>query len=464
MKYRDRDPLASFVAVYANDIDAYIPEFWAQEGLVLLEENMIAANLVHRDFENVLSRYGDVVNIRKPGQLEAIRKTDCEDVTVQDVSASSVQVTLNQHVHTSFLICDGQESMSDTDLIEEFLRPAMIAQARFVDHMVLGQYVQFLDGAVGELLGLDSTNAKSYLLAMRKLLNDRLIPFDSRLGILNTATETEFLNLPEFTQAQMVGDQGNALANATLGRKYGMDLWTAQNMPTVLATNTARTGTVDTGGAAIGDTTIPIAGITGALLVGSWISIDGLPYRVAGSTGGATPTAVTINAPGLSRAVAAGAPVRVVTPAAVNQVGGYPAGYMKEIAIDTTTVSPQVGQAVSFGTDPTSPIYSVLKATTTFVLLDRPLEEDLADNEAVNLGPAGNFSFFFTKNAIALVIRPLALPKAGTGALATTLNANSLSLRVVITYDGRKQGHLVTLDFLAGIKVLDKTLGAVLLG
>ncbi len=41
-----------FTACYENNLDAFIPELWAQEGLVMLEENMVMANMVHRDFED----------------------------------------------------------------------------------------------------------------------------------------------------------------------------------------------------------------------------------------------------------------------------------------------------------------------------------------------------------------------------------------------------------------------------
>ena len=37
-----------------------------------------------------------------------------------------------------------------------------------------------------------------------------------------------------------------------------------------------------------------------------------------------------------------------------------------------------------------------------------------------------------------------------------------MCMRVVMTYDGNKQGTLVTLDTLLGVKVLDKKLGAVM--
>ena len=55
---------------YANDNDAYIPERWAQEGLLLLEENSVTAALVHRDFEDEVREFGDVVNTRRVRQLQ----------------------------------------------------------------------------------------------------------------------------------------------------------------------------------------------------------------------------------------------------------------------------------------------------------------------------------------------------------------------------------------------------------
>lgn len=35
-------PSKPWVGVYENDIDAFIPELWANEGLMILVENMIA--------------------------------------------------------------------------------------------------------------------------------------------------------------------------------------------------------------------------------------------------------------------------------------------------------------------------------------------------------------------------------------------------------------------------------------
>jgi hypothetical protein len=177
----------------------------------------------------------------------------------------------------------------------------------------------------------------------------------------------------------------------------------------------------------------------------------------------------------LRRAVASGAAITTYTPGAVNQpspltsrgitvTDGYPIGWHREIAIDGFTVNPQIGQAVTFGVNNAS-VYTVIAVDSTLgITLDRPLEFAVADNAKVNIAPAGSYNLAFHRNAIALVTRPLALPRAGTGARSFVQNLDGLSMRATITYQGMSQGHLVTLDMLAGVAVLEPDLGVIMLG
>lgn len=456
-----------FVLAFDNSIQAFIPELWAQEGLAILEENMVMANLVHRDFENEIAIYGETVNTRKPGEFEAKRKGVNDDVEDQAATATNVEVKLNQHPHVSILIRDGEESKSMTSLVAEYLKPAMLAQARFVDEILLGQWVQFYNQSAGRLNVAGTTGE---LLEMRQILNENKAYMQGRNLILNPNTETDFLKLDIFTQAQQVGDNGTALREASLGKKYGFETFMCQNMASILAGNTVVTGAINNAaGYPAGTTSLTIDGLSAALPVNSWFTVagDDTPQRIISSTGGATPTAVVCY-PGLKRAVVDNAVITRYAPGAVNLGAGYAVGHSKAITVDGFSVAPQAGQMVTFGTSTSSdravnPHYTIIGTpTTTSILLDRPLEVALADNDTVNIGPAGNVNFAFHKNAIALVTRPLALPQSGTGARAAVINYNGLSMRVVITYDGKAQGHRVVLDFLCGVKVLDTALGAVL--
>lgn len=450
-----------FLTCYDNSIDAFIPEHWANESIALLVENMVVANLIHRDFEMEFAKFGDTVNTRQPAEMIAHRKTNADDVTVQDVSATNVPVVLNQHIHVSFLIRDGEETLSFKDLVETYLEPAVQAMARKVDLVVLGQYAQFLQNSAGTLGGLTSSNAIEYITNLRKVMNVNRAHMVDRNLILGPDAETKFLQNEAFTSAEKVGDEGTALREASLGRKFAFNIYMEQNMASVPADTTTGLGEVNNAaGYPIGTTVLTVDGFaSGEVEPGDWISINGIPYHVT-ATDNAIATSITLEY-GLRAAVVDNDDITVYDMGEVNNASGYPAGYAKTIVVDGSfTLS--VGQIVTFETSNVR--YVVIKTNgTTQVELDRPLEVALVDNDDMHIGPTGNFNLAFHRNALTLAIRPLALPRAGAGALAGMADYNGLTMRTVITYDGTKQGHLVTLDFLMGVKVLDTDLGAVLL-
>lgn len=447
--------------------DAYNPSMWANESIAILEENMVVANLVHRDFEPIIANYGDVVNTRKPGEFVVNRKTTADSVTVQTPTATSVPVVLNQHLHTSFMIMDGDQSKSFKDLVVEYLSPAMLSIARGIDQIVSAQVYQFLSNQGGQLNQLSGTNAETYLLGTRQVLNKNKAYVNNRNLVLSTVSETALLSDKNFTQAFAVGDEGTALREASLGRKYGFDIFMAQNMPYVDGTlQDIVAGAINNAaGAAVGATSLTVDGLSATIAAGTWLTVagDNTPVRVVSTTGGATPTAIVIT-PGLKTAALDNAVVTLYRPAAVNNAAGYAVGWVKPLVMDGVTNPPQVGQLVSLSA--TGEVYGIIEvlAGGTQILLDRPLETAVVDNQALFLGPNGSYNWAFHRNSVALVTRPLALPMQGTGARAGIANFNNLSMRVVMTYNGTLQGTLVTLDTLLGVKVLDKNLGAVMLG
>jgi hypothetical protein len=461
----------AFAPVYEGTVegypDAYIPELWANESIAILEENMVLGNLVHRDFENSLASYGDVVNTRKPGEFVAKRKTAADNVTVQTPTATSVPVVLNQHLHTSFIIKDADQSKSFKDLVTEYLSPAMLSIARSIDQILSTQVYQFLPNAAGQLGQISGTTAESFLLATRQVMNVNKAYVQNRNLVLGTVSETALLSDKTFLQAYSVGDEGTALREASLGRKLGFDIFMAQNTPysNPVVADQVKGAINNAAGYGVGAKSFTVDGFSAAISTGSWISVAGdyTPLQVTGTTGGATPTAIT-TAQGLQSAVADNAVVTVWGVGAVNNSGGYPVDYAKDIAFDTFTNAPQVGQGCTFASGTT--IYGIIAVDTVAgtLTLDRPLEAAISDNDKINLLPAGSYNLGFHRNAIALVSRPLALPMSGTGARAGVANFGGMSMRVTFTYDGNKQGTLVTLDTLLGVKVLDQKLGAILLG
>jgi hypothetical protein len=428
---------------------------------------------VHTDFRNEIANFGDVVNTRKPATFTAIRKVDTDDITVQDASADNIQVPLNQHWHTSFLLNDGALSKSFKDLRAEFLQPAVMSIAQAMDRVIFGQYPHFLANTEGKQDDYSSTTAKGYILDVHKRMNNNKVPLGGRNMFMCPNLEAETLKLDIFTAADQVGDGGTALREATLGRKLGFNMYMVQNMPSFAGQtqSTASAALVDNvGGYAAGSTLVHVDTAGSSLEVGQWIVFndDGTPQQITALGSLATQDIDVTIAPGLRRAVANDDTVRVYAQGAVNLTAGYASGWSKEIVVDGFTgAAVNVGQIVTFGTSTIK--YSVVSTTlssgnTVGIVLDRPLEAALANNDKVYTGPGGNYSLIMDRPAIALVSRPLALPESSLGARAAVANLGGFGLRVVMAYDPYKQGILTTVDVLAGIKVLDSQRGVVLIG
>ena len=457
-------PLRPWILVHANDNDALVPELWAQESLAILEENMVVANLVHRDFESEVAEYGDVVNTRRPSTFVSKRKTDTDDVTNQNAQATNVQVPLDQHHHVSFIIRDGEQSKSFKDLVSFYLQPALLAEAQAVDQILLGQVGRFLANKAGKL-GTDPS--RTTLLELGKVMNENKVPLAGRNLVIGPAPHAALLDIASIVEADKRGDAGTAMREASLGRVLGFDSFMCQNAITGLPSlSDTVTGAINkSGGEAVGATDVDVDGLSAAITAGTMFTIAGdmRPRRVTGTTGAGTPTNIEFT-PALDYAVADDAVVTLYDPGAINLSAGYAANWIKPMTVDAFTLAPQAGQLFTIGTGSDPAVYSaILEQSITEISADRALAAAVLNDATVNLYPAGSYSFAFHRNAVALVTRPLIQPIAGTGALSSVQSYNGLSIRVVIQYDSEKQGHRVTVDFLMGVGLLDVNLGAALL-
>lgn len=459
------------IVCFANDNDAFIPEQWAMEGLMQLEELMVVAKLVHRDFEPYVAKFGDVVNTRKPGEFKIRRKKDGDTLAHQDAVSTNVPVKLDQWFYNSFVIYDGEESKSFADLVTQYLVPSMRVIARGADRAILGRAHALLENRVGKLGKIAAGTAAGYVLDARETLNSNLAPVDeARALLLASTSETAMLKTDMFIKANERGDGGAALENARLGRIYGFDTFLAQNVASVRGGDTVA-GTI-TNAAAVGKTGSQPCTITGyPVVLGEYAVVEGdnQPNVITAATSVADTTAVTL-AGANKFATEALAPITVYKACAAK--GDYVAGHIGVVVLDgyTATKGPKIGQLLAFGTGTGRHVYTIIEAeenaagTEMSVYLDRPLAANVADKAAAFPGPAGDYNLALHRECLALVTRPLALPRAGSGALAGVAVYNDIPMRVTMQYDIDAGGTKVNCDMLAGIAVLDAKLGVVLLG
>lgn len=460
-----------------NDNDSMIPEIWAREALAVLESNMVMGNLVHRDYNDLVQGFGDVVNARRPSDFKAKRKVDGEDLETQDAQSPNIRVPLDQWLNVSFIIYDGEATKSMADLIDLYLQPAAKELAEQVDRTLAGQSARLMSNFAGRLTEMTKVNASDFVVEADEVLNTNRAPRSGRALVLSPRASALCKSNELFISAEKRGDSGSALETAELGQVFGFRTFMDQNV-TLVRTENADTalGVTDgaeAAGATVIETTVPFASVT----AGDYVVFEGegRPHRVASVADASSDADITL-VEGLVNAIDSGAAVTVYQEALVEVTGAddtlvnYPSGYHKRILVDTYTSGkhPQVGQWVTFGTGGSSHSYTitqvdVISATSSKITLDRPLDAQVNDEAPAFVGPAGSFNIALCRDAVAMVNRPLAPAPVRNGVSSFVASYNNMSLRVTFTYDGKAQGTRCTVDLLMGTAILDERQAVVLL-
>jgi hypothetical protein len=304
-------------------------------------------------------------------------------------------------------------------------------------------------------------------------LNDnKAFPQDRKM-IVSSASDTALLKTDLFTKANERGDGGSALENARLGHLLGFDFFLDQNVPYTRVVDSDVAAGVTDGTDAAGTTVIDVTVLGYNAVGGEWVTIAGedRPHYITAFTNtGADVDDVTLDS-GLEVGTASGAVVNIYEACKIDLAAGYAAGNNLPIQVDgfATGKPPQVGQLLAVGVGASRRVYTIIEsevvsATEQSILLDRPLELGVIDDQDVFPGPAGSYNFGFHREALALVNRPLAMPASNLGVTSSVGVHNDISMRISMQYNIAQQGTVVTADMLAGVAVLDTDLGVVMLG
>ncbi len=362
----------------------------AKEALIVLENNMVMGNLVHRAYSPEFQKgVGATVVVRKPTTFTATAFTST--VGYSTITESSVAVVLDKHWDVSFQVSSQELSVSVADFSEQFLQPAMRAIAQAVDNDILSRSAI----AIAAHYPVTSTPVVSDIAGLSAVMDIMKVPQGDRRLVLHPATKAAYISLDAFLHADKRGDGGQALRSAELGNVMGFQAYMDQNVPTFSQVM----------GVAFAAGT---GSITGAWAVGA----------TAGTVTGATGAVSTVNVGDCFK------------------VSGYDEWFYADVASTSSTA----------GIFILSSFKPAVKATS------------MTDASVVTfmLGHRNNLAFH--KNAIALVTAPLQPPIGGAqGAVA---NYNGLSCRVVYGYDQQYKNNNISVDFLCGVKMLDRDLAA----
>ena len=201
------------------------PDIIAREALMVLRNNAVMANLVHRDYSGeFVGAVGDTITVRKPATFVA-NEYDGSKITVQDAKETGVEVKMDKHLDVSFAVTAKQMTMDIADFSKQLLVPAMQAFADKVDKYLIALEAE----ATSRHPHATGAIAPADLIEARKFLTQNAAPMADRRFVVGATAEADLLGNELFVSAEKVGDTA-ALKEASLGRKFGMDIYVDQNI------------------------------------------------------------------------------------------------------------------------------------------------------------------------------------------------------------------------------------------
>lgn len=201
------------------------PDIIAREALMVLRNNAVMANLVHRDYSSeFVAGVGDTITVRKPAAFTANEFGG--EIEVQDATENSVTVKMDKHLDVSFAVTSKQMTLDIEDFSKQLLVPAMQAFLNKID----GYLLALAKGVTNSVTA--TADARNDIVDARAFLTKGAAPLTDRNLVVGSDMEADLLKTDLFVSAEKVGDNGTALREASLGRKLGLDCYVDQNADT----------------------------------------------------------------------------------------------------------------------------------------------------------------------------------------------------------------------------------------
>lgn len=214
---------------------AFIPVIISNEALGAFGSYMNLAKTVSMNWDWTSSTQGATLQIPKRGGLTANAKSSNSAVTVQNPTATTIPVTLNQHWEVSFGIDDVTAVLQNQDTLAGYGQDAAIALAEKTEGYLAAQYA----GLAASPITFDPTSfatVDAAVRAIRKYFTDQKVPkMEQRNVYASSGMYSTLLAQAQYVTAQNLGlfNQSSDVpqVKGEVLPIYGLNFWEAQLVP-----------------------------------------------------------------------------------------------------------------------------------------------------------------------------------------------------------------------------------------
>lgn len=401
------------------------PTVYAKRMLMHLDNNLIAGNLVYRDYEAEFgsTKVGESVKIRRPVEFEVKAGPTLD---TQDITEGDVTLTVDQDFHVGFNMTAKDLTLTIDQWDERYGKPAAIRLANKIDATIYDQYYKFNNwaGTAGQTI-----NSHADFLKGVERLDVLAVPTDMRRAILSP---NDYHGLGgAFSALYLNGVAGDALKTGKLPSIGGVDVYMAQNVKA--HTVGAHGGTPLTRGASQAVT---------------YASVKTTMTQTFQTDGWTT-----------NSVLKAGDVFTINDVYDVNPITKATLPHLKQFTIQSNVTT---NTTSSNATELT--IYPALIASGPY----QNVSADNGNDKTITMVGTASTNYpqnlLFHKNAIALAMVPIEQAPAGAGVQQATERHKGLSLQYSAQYDITNRRMVYRFDALWGVEVVDRRLGVRLSG
>lgn len=212
----------------------FIPQLWSARLLAHLDNAHVYANLVNRDYEGEISRYGDTVKINQIGNITVGDYTKNTDITApQTLDGTQTTLVIDQAKFFNFQIDDVDDAQTNPKLMNEAMMRSAYAIAETTDKFIAGLYTDIpTANQIGNdttPIDIDKTNLYDTLVDMGVKLTEANVPKQGRFVVIAPWMTGILQKSDLFVHATQQGD--NVIANGLIGRAAGFDIYESNNVP-----------------------------------------------------------------------------------------------------------------------------------------------------------------------------------------------------------------------------------------
>ncbi len=392
------------------------------EGIMHLENALVAGAMVHNDYSDDFGNIGDTVNIRRPAQYTVIK--DNLDITGvrQDIEQATIPVKLTKTATIPITLSAKERTLSFDRLSEDIIKPAMIAMKDEIEAHIASLYPAFY-----HFSGTPGTVPSTFLAlgGVGAVMTDQAVPMSGRMALHGTDTS---LALADGLKGVFVQDMAKtALAEAKIGKYANFDNYTWVHAPTHV-----------------------VGGLGGTPLVNG--GAQAVTYAASKQTWSQTLITNGWTAAAANR-LKAGDIFTYPLGFAVNPVSKQSTGRLQTFTVLADAASDGAGNA-TLTISPPIIVSGAYQTVTAAPANSAPLT---IKTGAANTGYKQ--SLLLNKNAITLVTRALDIPQ-NNGLKTTTKTGNRVTVSCTEWTDGNTLAQTMRFDMLYQATVIDPRLGA----